>query len=138
MSARYFLDTNIFVYSFDESAIVKAKRAIHLIGEAVTTRKGIVSYQVVQEFFNVALRQFKEPMRADEAEQCLKAAIALAQRQEAKFWELRAATSLAKLWANQGRREEGRDLLAPVHGCFTEGLNTVDLKDAKALLDELA
>jgi class 3 adenylate cyclase/predicted ATPase len=76
--------------------------------------------------------------RAEEAEQCLKAAIALAQRQEAKFWELRAAASLAKLWADQGRRDEGRDLLAPVYRCFTEGLNTVDLKDAKALLDELA
>jgi predicted ATPase len=61
----------------------------------------------------------------------------LAQRQEARFWELRAAASLAKLWADQGRRDEGRDLLAPVYGCFTEGLNTVDLKDAKALLDEL-
>jgi len=71
MSARYFLDTNVFVYSFDASAAAKAKRAMHLISEAITTRKGIVSYQVVQEFLNVALRQFKEPMRADEAEQYL-------------------------------------------------------------------
>lgn len=71
MSAKYFLDTNIFVYSFDESSAQKAKRATELISGAITTRKGIVSYQVVQEFFNVALRQFKEPMRPDEADQYL-------------------------------------------------------------------
>jgi len=75
--------------------------------------------------------------RATEAEQCLNAAIALARQQEAKFWELRAAASLAKLWADDGRRDEGRDLLAPVYGCFTEGFATADLKEAKALLDEL-
>ena len=51
--------------------------------------------------------------------------------------ELRAATSLARLWAEQGKRAEARDLLAPVYGWFTEGFDTADLKDAKALLDEL-
>jgi predicted ATPase len=75
--------------------------------------------------------------RATEAEQCLKAAIALAQQQEAKFWELRATAALAKLWAHQGRSSEAHDLLAPVYGCFTEGLDTFDLKQAKALLNEL-
>jgi predicted ATPase len=73
-----------------------------------------------------------------EAEQCLKAAISVAQSQEAKFWELRAATALAELWAHQGRPSEARDLLAPVYGCFTEGFDTVDLKEAKARLEELA
>jgi predicted ATPase len=57
--------------------------------------------------------------------------------QSAKSWELRAATSLARLWRDQGRRAEARDLLAPVYGWFTEGFDTADLKDAKALLDEL-
>jgi predicted ATPase len=75
--------------------------------------------------------------RADEAEECLVAAIALAQQQAAKFWELRATAGLAKLRA-QGRPSEARDLLAPVYGCFTEGFDTVDLKKAKALLEELA
>jgi len=51
---------------------------------------------------------------------------------------LRAATSLARLWADQGKRAEGRDLLAPVYDWFTEGFDTADLKDAKALLDDLA
>ena len=71
MSARFFLDTNIFVYSFDQSSPAKSERASELILEAVSTRKGIVSYQVVQEFFNVALRRFTQPMAVPEAEQYL-------------------------------------------------------------------
>ena len=59
-------------------------------------------------------------------------------KQQAKSWELRAATSLARLWREQGRRAEARELLAPVYGWFTEGFDTADLKDAKALLDELS
>jgi predicted ATPase len=54
------------------------------------------------------------------------------------MWELRAATSLARLWAEQGERQKAHDLVAPVYGWFTEGFDTADLKDAKALLDELA
>jgi predicted nucleic acid-binding protein len=68
MSDRFFLDTNIFVYSFDQSAPVKARKAVELIRRALTTQKGIISYQVVQEFFNVALRRFSQPMQAAEAE----------------------------------------------------------------------
>jgi len=76
--------------------------------------------------------------RAAEAEKCLKAAIASAQKQDAKFWELRAATMLAGLWVRQGRRAEARGLLAPVYGWFTEGFGNADVKDAAALLTELA
>jgi predicted ATPase len=54
------------------------------------------------------------------------------------FWELRAAMSMARLWRDQGKRDEARELLAPVYGWFTEGFDTLDLKEAKALLDELA
>jgi predicted ATPase len=64
-------------------------------------------------------------------------ALAVARRQSAKFWELRAALDLARLWRDQGKRTEARDLLAPVYGWFTEGFDTPVLKDAKALLDEL-
>ena len=64
-------------------------------------------------------------------------ALAIARQQQAKSWELRAAMSMARLWRDQGKREEARDLLAPVHGWFTEGFDTRDLKEAKALLDEL-
>jgi predicted nucleic acid-binding protein len=71
MNGRFFLDTNVFVYSFDRRAPVKARRALQLIREAVETRKGIISYQVVQEFFNVALRRFAKPMTLADAEQYL-------------------------------------------------------------------
>ena len=71
MSDRFFLDTNIFVYSFDRSATLKARKAAQLIRKALTTQKGIISYQVVQEFFNVALRKFSRPMKMSDAEQYL-------------------------------------------------------------------
>ena len=71
MNGRFFLDTNIFVCSFDTRAAVKARRARDLIRLAVTSRKGIVSFQVVQEFFNVALRRFARPMTAAEGQQYL-------------------------------------------------------------------
>jgi predicted nucleic acid-binding protein len=71
MSDRFFLDTNIFVYSFDKTASQKADRARRLIRGAIETQEGIVSYQVVQEFFNLALRRFAKPMSGAEAEQYL-------------------------------------------------------------------
>jgi len=71
------------------------------------------------------------------AEQSYREAIALAQEQSAKSWELRAATSLAGLWRAMGRRDAARELLAPVYAWFTEGFDTPDLIDAKALLEEL-
>ncbi|HZA67866.1 MAG TPA: AAA family ATPase [Geminicoccaceae bacterium] len=73
----------------------------------------------------------------DEAEACFRRALSVARRQSARMWELRAATSLARLWREQGRRAEARDLLAPTYGWFTEGFDTPDLKDAKALLESL-
>jgi predicted ATPase len=75
---------------------------------------------------------------SDAGEQLYRKALSIAQEQEAKLWELRAATSLARLWGEQGRRDEARDLLAPVYGWFTEGFDTADLTDAKSLLDALA
>jgi predicted ATPase len=72
-----------------------------------------------------------------EAETSFHHALSIARRQQAKALELRAATSLAKLWHRQGKRQEAYDLLAPVYNWFTEGFDTADLKDAKALLDAL-
>jgi predicted ATPase len=72
-----------------------------------------------------------------EVEACFAEALALAQQQGAKSFELRAATSLARLWREQGRREEARALLAPVYGWFTEGFDTPDLRAANALLADL-
>jgi predicted ATPase len=62
----------------------------------------------------------------------------MAQRISAKAWELRAAMSMARLWRDQGKSQQARELLAPVYGWFTEGFDTLDLKEAKALLDELS
>jgi predicted ATPase len=74
----------------------------------------------------------------EEAEPWLQRALDVARRQEAKSLELRAARSLARLWQQQGKRTEARELLAPVYGWFTEGFDTADLQEAKALLDALA
>ena len=71
-------------------------------------------------------------------EESFRAALAIAREQGTQSYELRAATSLARLWREQGRRDEARDLLAPLYGSFTEGFDTADLKDANALLEELA
>ena len=73
-----------------------------------------------------------------EAEQCFHKALEIAASQQAKSWELKSATSLARLWQSQDRRQEAYDLLAPVYGWFTEGFDTADLREAKALLEALA
>ena len=65
-------------------------------------------------------------------------ALAVARQQQSKYWELRAAMSLARLWRDRGKVQQARELLAPIYGWFTEGFDTRDLKEAKALLEELA
>jgi predicted ATPase len=75
---------------------------------------------------------------AEAAEELYRKALSIAREQEAKLWELRASVSLARLRRDQGRRAEAHDLLAPVYGWFTEGFYTQDLREAEALLDELA
>jgi len=75
---------------------------------------------------------------AAKAEAYFQRALAVARAQQAKLLELRAAISTARLWGDQGKPQQARDLLAPVYGWFTEGFDTLDLKEAKGLLDELA
>jgi predicted ATPase len=72
------------------------------------------------------------------AEDSYRRALEVARQQQAKSWELRAAMSMARLWRDQGKVQQARELLAPVYGWFTEGFDTLDLKEAKALLEELA
>jgi predicted ATPase len=72
------------------------------------------------------------------AEAYFKHALTVARQQQAKSWELRATMSMARLWRDQEKRDEARDLLAPIYGWFTEGFDTMDLKEAKTLLAELA
>jgi predicted ATPase len=73
-----------------------------------------------------------------EAETCFQQALDIAHRQQAKSWELRAATSLSRLWQQQGKRAEAHEILVPIYGWFTEGFDTADLQEAKALLEELS
>ena len=80
----------------------------------------------------------RNPSAPDRAEASYRRAIERARAQEAKSWELRAATSLARLWGDQGKPAEAHALLAPVYGWFTEGFDTSDLKEAKGLLEQLA
>jgi tetratricopeptide (TPR) repeat protein len=107
-----------------------------------------VSAQTGQPFHDAELNRLKGEItliesgessgeREDIAETCFRRALEIARRQEAKSLELRAATSLARLWQHQGKRDAACALLAPVYGWFTEGFDTRDLKDAKALLEEL-
>jgi predicted ATPase len=77
-------------------------------------------------------------LSATTAEAYFERALAVARQQQAKSWELRAAMSMARLWRDQGKRNEARELLAPVYGWFTEGFDTRGLKEAKALLGELS
>ena len=77
---------------------------------------------------------YPDPAKVEES---FRTALAIAREQGTRGYELRAATSLARLWLEQGRRGEARNLLAPLYGWFTEGFDTADLKDAKALLDKL-
>jgi predicted ATPase len=94
-------------------------------------------------FWNAELLRLKGALLARlsaraEVEASYQQALALAQHQQARSLELRAAISLARLWRDQGKREEARELLAPIYGWFTEGFDTLDLKEVKALLDELS
>jgi predicted ATPase len=94
-------------------------------------------------FWNAELLRLKGALLARlssraEVEVSYREALALARHQQARSLELRAAISLARLWRDQGMREEARKLLAPIYGWFTEGFDTLDLKEAKSLLDELS
>lgn len=110
------------------------------IGEAMTaaetTRETCCEAEIHRTAGEIALMS-PEPDAA-KAQAYFERAIAIAHAQQAKSWELRAATSLARLWGDHGKRQQARDLLAPIYGWFTEGFDTADLKEANALLDELA
>ena len=108
------------------------------IGEVITTIGTTKERWCEAEVNRIAGEMaLKSPAGRAKAESYFERALAVAE-QQAKSWELRAAMSMARLWRDQGKREEARELLAPVYGWFTEGFDTRDLKEAKALLDELA
>jgi predicted ATPase len=110
------------------------------IAEAITTvettKERWCEAEVLRTAGEIALKS-PEPDAA-KAEAYFARALAVAREQQAKSWELRAAMSMARLWCDQGKQQQALDLLAPIYGWFTEGFNTLDLKEAKALIDGLA
>jgi predicted ATPase len=132
-----------------ETAIYNAllARACEIVGQmdeasALLDDALLVLERAGERRFAAELRRRKAQLvlrqgHSQAAEDLYRKALSIAEEQEAKLWELRAASSLARLCRDQGRRAEARDLLAPVYGWFTEGFDTADLKEAKALLGEL-
>jgi class 3 adenylate cyclase/predicted ATPase len=121
------------------SELGQFEEAWRCIGEAMTAVETAKEKWCEAEVHRVAGDiALKSPeLEATKAEAYFQCALLVAREQQARSWELRAATSLARLWRDQGKRDEARDLLAPAYGWFTEGFDTLDLKEAKALLDEL-
>jgi predicted ATPase len=114
----------------------RIEEALRVVSEALTAieHNGIRYYEAELHRLEGELRLHLD---AQQAAVCFRRAIEIARAQQAKSWELHAAMSMARLWRDQGKRDEARELLAPVYGWFTEGFDTRDLKEAKALLDEL-
>ena len=110
------------------------------IGEAMTavetTKERWCEAELHRTAGEIALRSPEH--NAAKAEAYFERAVAVARQQQAKSWELRAAMSMARLWRDQGKPQQARELLAPVYGWFTEGFDTLDLKEAKALLEQLS
>jgi class 3 adenylate cyclase/predicted ATPase len=115
------------------------EQARHSIGEAMTTVDATEERWCEAEVHRIAGEIVLLSPASDvaKAEASFERALAVARAQQAKSWELRATMSMARLWRDQGKRPKAHDLLAPVYGWFTEGFDTLDLKEAKALLDEL-
>ena len=113
--------------------------ALRCIGEAVTTLEMTEERWCEAEVNRVAgeIALLSPAPEKAKATEYFDRALEISRKQQAKSWELRAAMSMARLWRDQGKRDEARELLAPVYGWFTEGVDTLDLKEAKALLDEL-
>ena len=109
------------------------------IGEATTAMETAGEKWCEAEIHRVAgeIALLSSKPDAAKGEAYFERALLLARARRAKSWELRAAMSMARLWRDQGKRDAARDLLAPIYGWFTEGFDTLDLKEAKVLLEEL-
>jgi predicted ATPase len=115
----------------------KYEAALASVEEGLNTEEETGNRQLDAELHRLLGVTLLGLKRLEESEAALQDAIRIARRQQARAYELRAAMSLARLWRDQGKHVEARELLAPVYGWFTEGFDTLDLKEAKALLDEL-
>jgi predicted ATPase len=117
----------------------QVEEGLRLLAEALTAFEATRRGDLLAEAYRLqgALLLQQAVPDAAQAETCFQQALTVARRQQAKSWELRAATSLARLWQQQGKRTEAYDLLAPIYSWFTEGFDTADLQEAKGLLEEL-
>ena len=129
--------SDVYVYFGDERCVPPddEQSNFRMASKAFLDRVPIPKKNVHRMAGEIALI-FPEP-DAPKAEACFERALAVARQQQAKSWELRAAMSMARMWRDQGKRQQAHDLLAPVYGWFTEGFDTLDWKDAKALLEQL-
>jgi predicted ATPase len=127
----YYIDLLARTGQADEAITVLANTT------ATSSEKGMIYWDAELHRQKGALLLSLADGNGAEAEACFKQAIEIARGQSAKSFELRAAMDLARLWQGEGKRTEARDLLAPVYGWFTEGFDIADLKDAKALLEDL-
>jgi predicted ATPase len=120
--------------------IGEPEQGVRIIDGSLEDVERTLEYPVKAELYRLKGEILLMQAGADaaEAEQQFRTAIDIARSQQARSWELRATTSLARLLAKQGRRGEAHNMLAEIYGWFTEGFDTPDLKDAKALLDELS
>ncbi len=137
--ATVFVPINLSYLARAHAELGQLDDAWRCIGEALiavqTTKERWFEADIHRRAGETALKS-PQPDAA-KAETHFERALAVAREQQAKSWELRAAMSMARLWRDQGKRQQARDLLAPLYGWFTEGFETLDLKEAKALLDEL-
>jgi predicted ATPase len=117
-----------------EEGLKMLAEALAFVGESEERYREAELYRLKGEL----ILQSEVSNRQVEVEECFQQAIAIARRQSAKSLELRAVTSLARLWQQQDKRDEARQMLAEIYGWFTEGFDTKDLQEAKALLAELA
>jgi predicted ATPase len=139
MGLKVYLTRNMYLLAESRLLAGRWTEGLEGIAEALA-----IASQTKEQWYVAPLHQLKAeillrvhgPIEAGEAE--LQVAMRVARQQAAKGWELRAATSLARLWRDERKRDEAREILAPVYGWFNEGFDTSDLKDAGALLNELA
>jgi predicted ATPase len=138
--SRVYLPFFLLHLSRAHAELSQYDEAWRCIGEAMTaaetTKERWCDAEINRIIGEIALKL--PQLASSQAEVSFERALALAREQQAKSWELRAAMSIARLWCDQGRQDEARELLAPVYGWFTEGFDTRDLKEAKTLLDTLA
>jgi len=135
--AEFFLPHNIALLAAACDTAGQIEEGLTLLDDALE-----MSERTGERWFAAELHRHKGQSllrrgHTEAAEELYRKALSIAREQEAKLWELRAAVSLARLRRDQDRRAEARDLLAPVYGWFTEGFDTPDLKEARALLDQL-